>query len=130
MQLVALRRLLRSMFTALSEGGEPTGEELEELDRALGAALFRRRIVPEGAGHRLDPVRRDWRWVLSEVASSFTELLDAERGRVKLCENPECRWAFYDASKNRRRRWCDPAECGNVFKVREFRARRRAASAS
>jgi len=36
-------------------------------------------------------------------------------------------WAFYDESKNRSRRWCSAAECGNLIKVRRFRERQRAA---
>jgi predicted RNA-binding Zn ribbon-like protein len=101
------------------------------LDRFLAGAAYRRRVTSEDSAHRLElaPLRRDWAWVLSEIASSFAEVLEGELERVKVCDNPECRWAFYDTTKNRRRRWCNPAECGNVFKVREFRARQRAAQA-
>jgi len=43
--------------------------------------------------------------------------------RVKACADDGCRWAFYDASRNRAGRWCDMAVCGNRNKVRSFRAR-------
>lgn len=73
------------------------------------------------------PARRDWDWVLSEIAADFGDLLAfGERSRMKLCANPECRWVFYDETRNRSRRWCISAECGNVSKVRAFRARKRA----
>ena len=132
-QLLALRTLMRRMVTALAAGDEPDAADLGELERLLAGAPLLRRVVQAEGGRRvveLAPVRRDWPWVLSEVAASFAELLEAERARIKLCENPECRWAFYDASKNRRRRWCDASECGNVFKVRAFRARKRAEAES
>jgi predicted RNA-binding Zn ribbon-like protein len=128
-QLLKLRGLLRRMITALASGDAPAANDLEELDRFLEGRAFHRRLTHEGGAFHLDvaPARRDWAWVLSEIASSFAELLvEGDRDRVKLCANPECQWAFYDTTKNRRRRWCDPAECGNVFKVRQFRARRRA----
>jgi predicted RNA-binding Zn ribbon-like protein len=128
-QLLRLRATLRRMVTALAGGNAPSGDDLDDFGRFLASPALRRRVRPEGSGYRLDlaPVRRDWTWVLSEIASSFAQLLvEGERERIKLCDNPECRWAFYDTTKNRRRRWCDPTECGNLFKVRQFRARQRA----
>jgi predicted RNA-binding Zn ribbon-like protein len=44
--------------------------------------------------------------------------------RLKLCSNPDCRWAFYDRSHSRRGAWCDMASCGNRLKNRNLRARR------
>jgi predicted RNA-binding Zn ribbon-like protein len=128
-QLLRLRAMLRRMVTALAGGDAPSGDDFNELGHFLAGQAFRRRVEPEDDGYRLDlaPVRRDWAWVLSEIASSFARLVaEGERERVKLCDNPECRWAFYDTTKNRRRRWCDATECGNLFKVRQFRARQRA----
>jgi predicted RNA-binding Zn ribbon-like protein len=128
-QLLGLRGLLRRMLTTLAAGDAPRDEDLDKLGRLLGGPAFRRRLTHDDGAYRVElaPARRDWALVLSEIASSFAELLvDGEPERVKVCDNPECRWAFYDTTKNRRRRWCDPAQCGNVFKVREFRARRRA----
>jgi predicted RNA-binding Zn ribbon-like protein len=49
-----------------------------------------------------------------------------EPGRLKACENVDCFWVFYDNSRNRTRRWCDSRGCGNLIKVRRFRAKRRA----
>jgi predicted RNA-binding Zn ribbon-like protein len=127
-RLRRLRALLRRMFTALADGREPEAADLARLDGYLRAGALHRRIDPDGGYRvRLEAPKRDWAWVLSEIAASFTDLLAlGERARIKVCQNPDCQWAFYDESKNRRRRWCSAAECGNVFKVRQFRARRRA----
>ena len=45
--------------------------------------------------------------------------------RLRVCANDECRWAFYDRSKNRQGHWCNMALCGNRLKNRDLRARRR-----
>jgi len=45
--------------------------------------------------------------------------------RVRICHADDCRWAFYDRSKNRSRHWCSMAECGTRAKSRAFRERRR-----
>ncbi|MDP9187885.1 MAG: CGNR zinc finger domain-containing protein [Actinomycetota bacterium] len=45
--------------------------------------------------------------------------------RLKLCENPECLWAFYDSSRNRSGSWCRSGLCGNRLKNRAYRDRQR-----
>jgi predicted RNA-binding Zn ribbon-like protein len=127
-RLRRLRTLLRRMFTALAEGREPASADLTELDGFLRrGALYRRIETSDGYRIALASAKDDWDWALSEIAMSFAEVLaDGERGRIKLCANPECLWAVYDESRNRRRRWCNSARCGNVYKVRAYRARQRA----
>lgn len=54
-------------------------------------------------------------------------VLAAENGtwaRLKVCRNPECRYAYYDHSRNRSRAWCSMETCGNRAKARAFRRRR------
>lgn len=126
--LVALRALVRRLATELHERRE-IGSELELLRPYVERGAYQRRLVShaESVGAEFAPVRRDWGWVLAEIAVSFVELLAGDgRKRIKLCANDECGWAFYDESKNRRRRWCDMQICGNVAKVRRFRARQQA----
>jgi predicted RNA-binding Zn ribbon-like protein len=50
---------------------------------------------------------------------------DGTWSRLKVCANPDCRWAFYDRSRNQQGNWCNMAVCGNRLKNRELRARRR-----
>jgi predicted RNA-binding Zn ribbon-like protein len=45
--------------------------------------------------------------------------------RLKVCANPDCRWVFYDRSRNQQGNWCDMAVCGNRIKNRQLRARQR-----
>ena len=44
--------------------------------------------------------------------------------RLKVCANEECRWVFYDASKNRSGSWCVMEICGSRAKMRSYRRRR------
>jgi predicted RNA-binding Zn ribbon-like protein len=43
--------------------------------------------------------------------------------RVKICPADDCRWAFYDESRNRSRTWCSMRVCGNREKARAWRER-------
>lgn len=58
------------------------------------------------------------------VASSVVLSIQGRLGRVKLCGGEDCRWAFYDASRNGSRQWCSMEVCGNRQKARSYRARR------
>ena len=44
--------------------------------------------------------------------------------RLKACANEECRWVFYDHSKNRSGNWCVMEICGSRAKMRAYRERR------
>jgi hypothetical protein len=43
--------------------------------------------------------------------------------RVKICPAQDCRWAFYDRSRNHSRTWCSMQSCGNRQKARAWRER-------
>jgi predicted RNA-binding Zn ribbon-like protein len=58
------------------------------------------------------------------VSVAVTAMLDGSWERLKACRN--CRWAFFDESKNRSARWCSMSLCGNRLKTRAYRRRQRA----
>jgi predicted RNA-binding Zn ribbon-like protein len=126
-KLIELRAVLRRLAETLARGKRPDTADLATLDRVLASATLRRELEPGRLDLRLAPRRPDWRWVRSELGAAFVELIaGGELDRLKVCANPECRFAFYDVSKNRSRRWCAQATCGNRHKVQRFRERRRA----
>lgn len=43
--------------------------------------------------------------------------------RVKICPAQDCRWAFFDRSRNHSRTWCSMQICGNRQKARAWRER-------
>jgi predicted RNA-binding Zn ribbon-like protein len=57
------------------------------------------------------------------VAVAFAAMLNGSWARLKTCRN--CRWSFYDESKNRSARWCSMQLCGNRLKTRAYRKRLR-----
>lgn len=52
--------------------------------------------------------------------------IDGSWDRMKTCANDECRWLFYDHSRNRSRTWCTMDICGAEAKMRAYRRRRAA----
>jgi predicted RNA-binding Zn ribbon-like protein len=120
-----LRAVLRRSCDALSAGLSISEKELRALNDALDVA-GKREIFDRQNGLRVGfvPRSRGWEWVLAEIAFSFADLLARENGnRVKICNNPDCRWVFYDTTKGKTRRWCSDKVCGNRDRVRRARAR-------
>jgi len=128
-ELARLRSLLRRLIETVAAGRRIADSDLAELNGFLVARPLRRTLAPSGDVYELalTPLRSDWTYTLAEIATSFAELAaGVEARRIKVCPNPECRWVFYDETKNRRRRWCESTVCGNRDKVRRFRERTRA----
>ena len=59
------------------------------------------------------------------VSVAVTAMVDGSWERLKACRN--CRWAFFDESKNRSAHWCSMSLCGNRLKTRAYRRRQRSA---
>ena len=78
------------------------------------------RFGPDGAAH----LEGDG-LVASLLAIIARAQGDGSWERMKACAAEDCRWAFYDRSRNRSRTWCSMAECGNRAKARSYRARQR-----
>ena len=57
------------------------------------------------------------------LAIAYTAMADGTWSRLKACRRDQCRWAFYDHSKNRSGNWCSMAVCGNKEKAAAYRAR-------
>ena len=124
-----LRLVLRRLVDRAVAGESLTKADLKALNSVLGAEPVVRRVERADSAYRLrlEPVHSSLRAVLAEIAKSFADMLiDGDLGRIKLCENSDCRWVFYDRSRSRTRRWCEGASgCGNLLKVRRFRERQK-----
>ncbi|MFF1572035.1 CGNR zinc finger domain-containing protein [Leifsonia sp. NPDC058292] len=57
------------------------------------------------------------------VASSVILSIQGKLERVRLCGADDCRWAFFDQSRNGSRTWCSMGVCGNRQKARTYRAK-------
>jgi predicted RNA-binding Zn ribbon-like protein len=121
----ALRDLLGALAARVTEGGTLANRELAALNEFMAGSPVRRELVP-GYAVTLRPLVTGWPAVLGEVAASFARTLaEADPGRIRLCANPDCRWAFYDDTRNGSKRYCAEEACGNLMRVRRFRSRRR-----
>jgi predicted RNA-binding Zn ribbon-like protein len=58
------------------------------------------------------------------VGIVFAAQLESQWSRLKICASDECRWAFYDGSRNRSGTWCQMETCGNQIKNRAYRRRK------
>lgn len=126
-----LRAVIRRAVTALMAGRAPGRSDLAAVNRCLADAPFTRRVSANGGRFAVELVARadGIAHVLGEVAASFAQLLaTGDPTRIKVCANRDCGWMVYDESRNRSRRWCESACCGNLIKVRRYRQRQRRAS--
>lgn len=58
------------------------------------------------------------------LAAAHRLVVLGEWARVKICPADDCRWAFFDRSRNHSRVWCSMRVCGNREKARVWRGRR------
>jgi len=125
---LAVARTVREGLRAVlldHAGHTADASALHRLDGALASVPVRATFAADG--YRL----------VSAVDTPFQRglagLVDAIRqcredhtwSRLKVCDRDSCRWAFYDASRNKVRRWCSMAGCGNHVKMRRAYAARK-----
>lgn len=120
-----LRETLRDNLAANS-AGEPDAAATRKLAQRAGTMQIDLR--PDDAGHLaldLSPAESLARLGSQLIAIAFQSQIEGTWPRLKLCENPDCRWAFYDSSRNRSGSWCRMGLCGNRLKNRAYRERHR-----
>lgn len=125
-ELDELRSMLRRLAETVSEGRLLSRPQLAELNTVIGAPVRAELRILDGVYYvEMTPDAGTWIEVaVRELAGSFSSMLrHSHPPRLRLCANEGCRTAYYDESRNRTRRWCDPSGCGNRARVRRHRAR-------
>jgi predicted RNA-binding Zn ribbon-like protein len=128
-----LRDAIYHIFAAPALGQPVDEHDLNVLNVGLSQAMCGARIeIRDG--------QFSWGWqdgddldcMLWPVLRSAADLLaSGDRKRVGQCADDRgCGWLFYDASRNRSRRWCKMEDCGNRAKARRHYARERGQSLS
>ena len=123
--LIGVREGLRAVLLGHA-GHETRASVLTELDELLSGVPLTVRLGSGEASLRAvedRAVHQAVAGVLSAVIATPPE----EWVRLKSCARDSCRWAFFDASRNRSGRWCSMAGCGNIVKMRRAYRTRRAA---
>lgn len=128
-QALALREALYGVFSARAAGLPAPPSDLRTINKAIGKAMTRAGLSPSAAGGF------EWSWpdaplgvdrVAWWVARSASELLTSkDLTSVRECAGYDCGRLFMDGTKNRSRRWCDMASCGNRAKGRRHYERRK-----
>lgn len=128
-RLLELRRVVRAAIEAnLAE--RPDVQAARDLAALAEAHPPRLVATPSGQlGLDLSPVTGVDEFAGQIVGIVFESQLEGLWPRLKICAFDECRWSFYDSSRNRGGTWCQMDVCGNRVKNRAYRRRRSAASA-
>ncbi len=120
---------LRAIFTAAAGHEVLPQDALDHLNSLVQKTAAWRRIAACDDEGRKISCGWDFKGapplaVLGPIVWRAVELLEnGPLDRIKECEADDCGWMFLDTSKNRSRHWCSMKTCGNVSKVRRFRAR-------
>lgn len=122
-RVLALRESLRALLLA-NNGEEAEGNDLVALREAAERTRIRTSFSSEG---RLDlaPARSGLSGFEARLLLAIERLQShGAWPRLKACTVDDCRWAFYDATRNHSRTWCSMDVCGNREKTRRYRERR------
>lgn len=126
-EFIALRSFLGRVLESYVREGVIAESDLAGLNYYLGEVSASKVLKREKNEFRLIecPVALDCKWLRAEIVASFAELIaHGDKSRLKICENPDCGWVFYDETKSRTKRWCDDT-CASLMKVRKFRAKQK-----
>jgi predicted RNA-binding Zn ribbon-like protein len=117
---IAVREAMRGVIGGNS--GYPVYPvDLATLNEAATASRLRMRFAP-GGRPRLEPEASSAVGAMGRlVATLYSAMQGEDWSRMKLCNSSDCRWAFFDRSKNHSSRWCTMESCGNREKARRFR---------
>lgn len=124
---IAVREAMRAVIGG-NTGHRVYPVDVATLNEAAAQSRLRMRFGPDGKP-RLEPEAPGAVGALGRlVATLYSAMRDEGWERLKLCGADDCRWAFFDRSKNHSSRWCTMASCGNREKARRFRAQRKLGS--
>jgi len=116
---LSLRAALRGALAARA------GQERDSFDAVTLPFLPLRLDLGHGGPAGLRAVERGARGAIASLAADVA--LASAGGtwpRLKMCGSADCRWIFYDGSRNGLGRWCAMTACGNRAKIRAYRERR------
>jgi predicted RNA-binding Zn ribbon-like protein len=120
---IAVREAMRAVIGG-NNGRKVYPVEVATLNEAAGVSRLRMRFGRDGRA-RLEPETTGPVGAMGRlVAALYSAMQDESWDRLKLCTDDNCRWAFFDHSRNHSSRWCSMESCGNRAKARRFRQKR------
>lgn len=127
--VIGVREALRALAVHNAGGLAPSAEALQGLRAVVAHSTARAELGADGSVHLEPTTDTVYGRLLRLVLVVRDAQADGTWAHLKACANPQCQWAFYDRSRNHGGTWCAMSGCGNKLKNREFRARRRSATA-
>ncbi len=118
--LLLARRVREGLRSVLLQhaGHEPLPAAASDLDDALTRVPLRMRLDEHGE-LRVDSGGSGGAAAVAHILAAVDGLRSAGSWRrLKACARESCRWAYWDASRNRSGRWCSMSWCGNYVKMR------------
>jgi len=115
-----LVKLRDTVFRLLTEN-DPRPRDLARFKRELQTAYRRARLVPPLPLHWEPGRDQPAEHALALAAGELLRSPDTEF--LRECSGEGCAWLFLDRSRNRSRRWCSSADCGNRARARRHYAR-------
>lgn len=126
-RLQSLRKLLHDYAIIFANGSSADQIDWDELNKIMAKVPVIRQWNHHEGSRKLVylPLTQDWTSVMAHIVSDFVyTVLDQDIHRIRICDNPDCRWVFYDDTRSRTKRYCEDKTCGNLMKVRRFRAKK------
>jgi predicted RNA-binding Zn ribbon-like protein len=113
-----LRLAIGSAGAAIAQGQTPPSAALAIVRDLAARSLAGATLAGGPTAFSFPPEDR----IVGPLAWAALDLLRGDDlDRLKRCPADECRWLFLDRTKNRSRRWCAMATCGNRAKTRRPR---------
>jgi predicted RNA-binding Zn ribbon-like protein len=123
-QAIEMREAMYRIFKSISKKTSPHEQDLGCFNEYVSHFYRSLQVIHEKDQYMLKfkQPEKNLDTMLPPILQSAVNLLVSknELERVKQCEGDPCGWLFFDSSRNRSRRWCSMADCGNRAKVRRF----------
>jgi predicted RNA-binding Zn ribbon-like protein len=119
------RSVVRQLLETNGSGGRPDAHAVAILNRLASASALRVEFSEDGRASLVPKSAGIVRALGELLAIIFAAMQDGTWERLKICDADDCRWAYYDRSKNASGTWCSMSDCGNRAKARAYRARRK-----
>jgi predicted RNA-binding Zn ribbon-like protein len=122
LRAITVREALAAVLAAALEHRQPPPEDMKRFNAALGESGGHLRLSGSKGQFRMNwDSNSSFDRVLWPVVRSAADLVTStDLERLRICEGAGCGWLFLDATRNRSRRWCNMAVCGNRAKVKRF----------
>lgn len=122
-ELYVLYNWIIELLEKITLHGILTKEEINKINLILQKEKAIRQLIKKGNDYIIETKTKGYglEHFIHEIVTSFAvTIAEYDQDRIRICENPQCKWVFYDKSKSKTKRHCD-SRCANLMKVRRYR---------